>query len=347
MDQPIITRFEDLPVEILMEIFDYFKANEIYLLFYKLNNRLKSAIKSLPVLIFVKKRRLGPILSFFHSFKAVHVKISHFDIRTSYQPNKIYGGHRLLYTYSSTDYKWFPRRFHRIEKIILSDICSQLRSLILPASSSKLVQSIFRGEFSRLKICHLGKCDPFFISLSISTQLQSFRQLTMRGQKGSEFEKILLMCPSLIYCDFSCDDAIPPFTFINCCLSSMKYLRLTGVEGFLFHNGQFDFLLSLFPNLRQFHLAVEQCDKHLETIEFQKVADTLLHRLPSLKILDLRIQMTKFMTSEYVMMPLEEIAQMHPLFNYILVFFEYVMITSYGFVPNHFCTSRYARPYSE
>ncbi|CAF1239982.1 unnamed protein product [Rotaria sordida] len=343
MNHSIVTQLEDLPVEIFTEIFDYFTAAEIYVGFAQLNDRLNSILKSLHNLIFVTEYDLDPILSFFHSFKAIHVKICHSGLYSLFKPYIIKGGHRLFQRYPSLDYHWYPHPLNEIENI-RPDICSQLRSLILPTSSSQLVQMIFNGEFPLLEICHLGKCDPIILPLSTTTQLPSLRQLTIREQNGNTLEKILLMCPSLIYLDFSCNDVIPKFVFTTRCFSSMKYLRLGRLMDFMFHNGQFDILLSFFPSLHQFHLIVNQSHKSFEIIQFAEVAEILLHRLPSLKILDLRIYMMDLMYLLHSTQGLKLIARMHPLFKYILQCNSLVMITSYGFVPNYAYTRRFVRP---
>ncbi|CAF3604857.1 unnamed protein product, partial [Rotaria sp. Silwood2] len=59
-------------------------------------------------------------------------------------------------------------------------------------TSPELTQLIFRGEFLRLRICHLGKCEPIILSSSMTIQQLNFRQLTIREQNGHEFETILL-----------------------------------------------------------------------------------------------------------------------------------------------------------
>ncbi|CAF1429835.1 unnamed protein product [Rotaria sordida] len=207
------------------------------------------------------------------------------------QSHPINGGNRLYEIYPTWDNGWFPHYSNEIENIIRSDIYSRLQSLVLPAASSKLTQLIFRGEFPRLKICHLGRCELIILPLSMTIPLQNLRQLTIRTrrQNGCQFETILLACSSLMHLDFSCDDVIPSFIFINHCFPSMKYLRLGRLKNLFFHNGQFDFLLSIFPNLLQFQLTANQCRENVETIKFREIAHYLRHRCPSLKILVLCI----------------------------------------------------------
>jgi hypothetical protein len=352
MDYLIITRLEDLPVEVLMEIFVYFTPGEIYRSFSRLNNRLNLILKSLPNLVLVIHTYLDPsVVSFFYSFNKILVKFRgfrEFRMDCGCQSHSINGGNRLFEIYPTLDNEWCSPYLNDIENIIRPDICSRLQSLVLPATSPELTQLIFRGEFLRLRICHLGKCEPIILPLSMTTiQQLSFRQLTIREQNGYDLEKILMICSSLNYLDFSCVNVIPPFMFINRCFPSMKCLRLGRLKNFFFHNGRFDFLLSLFPNLLQFYLTADQCREHVETIKFREIAHYLRRRCPLLKILVLRIYMQRHMRCSSSIGSFKEITEMHSLFNYVCKCDSRLMITSHGFIQHQVYTRRYARPSSE
>ncbi|CAF5115832.1 unnamed protein product, partial [Rotaria sp. Silwood1] len=124
------------------------------------------------------------------------------------QSHPVNGGNRLFDIYPTWDNGWFPRYSDDIENIIRLDICSRLQSLVLPATSPELTQLIFRGQFPRLRICHLGRCKPIIFPLTMTIQQLNFRQLTIRKQNGHELERILLTCSSLVYLDFPCEDII-------------------------------------------------------------------------------------------------------------------------------------------
>ena len=215
----MVTRLEDLPVEILIEIFDYFAADEIYLSFSQLNDLLNSTIKFMCNVILISKKHVDPSnLSFFHSLKAIHIDFDYSRGGNTYVPFFIKGSHRLFQIYPLFDWNWCSDPLNGIENIIRPDICSQLQSLLLPVTSSILVQSIFHGEFPRLERCHLGICKPIGLLLSTTIQVRNLRQLTIRQQKGCDLEKILSICPFLIYFDFSCiDDVLSPFIFTKSC----------------------------------------------------------------------------------------------------------------------------------
>jgi hypothetical protein len=347
MDQSMIIRFENLPVEIFMEIFDYFTANQLYLSFSQLNSRIDSILKSLNNLILMVKDGFEPsVSSFFHSFKAIHIDFDHLLVCIFYKSYIIPDGHHLFQTYSVWDNSWYHRRSKEEEDIIRPDIRFRLQSLVLPATTSKLIQSIFTGEFPRLEICHLGECDPFIFPSQTTLQLYNLRQLKIRRQNGSELEKLLSICSSLIYLDFSCSNVIPPFVVTTHKYPFMKYLRLSRLKSFLFHDGQFDDLLSLFPNLLKLHLIVDQCRRKKEIIRFENIANRLCHRLARLKILDLRIFMTKYMPCLPSSFNLRQISELHSLFKYVGRCQTLLIITSHDFIPNY-CPSRYVRPSSE
>ncbi|CAF4136758.1 unnamed protein product, partial [Adineta steineri] len=246
--------------------------------------------------------------------------------------------------YLKSNEKRFPYDPSKIENIIHPDNYSRLQSLVLPNASSKLTQLIFHGEFPHLKVCHLGKCESIIFPCSITIQLQNLRQLTIRRQQGHVLEKILLVCPCLVYLDFSCYDSIPAFHFINHYFPSMKYLRLGRLKNFFFHNGQFVFLLSLFPNLLQFHLIVDQCRTKVETIKIQEIANYLHRQCPLLKILVLCICMQGHMRCSSSIGRFKEITEMHSLFNYVEKCDSRLTITSHGFIPHNVYTYRYTRP---
>jgi len=127
----------------------------------------------------------------------------------------------------------------------------------------------------------------------------------------------------------------------------MKRLCIERPCDFLFNDGQFDSLLSLFPNLLDFYLAVDHCRQHDEIIDFVKVAECLHHRLPRLKKLDWRIYLCrKYPYYLYVdQFPL--IAQMHQLFRCLRKCDSLLYITSFNFNSKYSDRRYYVRPSSQ
>lgn len=80
MSDVLVSRLEDLPIEMLIEIFQYLSVHELYFSFSSLNTHLNSIIKAFPNLILITTSHWDPGLSFFHSFGTVQV---HFNYLTS------------------------------------------------------------------------------------------------------------------------------------------------------------------------------------------------------------------------------------------------------------------------
>ncbi|CAF3150668.1 unnamed protein product, partial [Rotaria sp. Silwood2] len=167
MDYLIISRLEDLPVEVLTDICVYFTAGEIYFAFSQ----------------FVTQKYLdSSVLSFFYSFNKIFIQFR--ESHTHCQSYSINGRNRLFEVYSTLDNEWYSRYYNEIENIIRPVICSRLQSITLPVTSPKLTELIFRGEFPRLGTCHLDLPLELFCVifdyLAPHDLLRGFRKLNKR-----------------------------------------------------------------------------------------------------------------------------------------------------------------------
>ena len=120
---------------------------------------------------------------------------------------------------------------------------------------------------------------------------------------------------------------------------SMKALRLGRIDKFLFHNGQFEQILSVFPNLIQFHLTVDQCQTSNETIDFAKLATYFHQQLKQLKILNFQI----YMWYPVYKQEFKVYAELHPVFRCFYRSQSLLLITSYEFRSNY-RSQKYVRP---
>ncbi len=329
----LVSRFEDLPIEMLIEIFQYLSVHEMYFSFSSLNTRLNSILKSLPNLILITSSHWDPALCFFPSFGTVQI---HFNYPTSsslseYNFSYFMGIRSFIISSIDTSAFSYSTPFEQIDTFISPDLCPQLRSLRIPYYSQTLVDWIFTGAFPHLEICHHYNKIYTQITLPRMTthKLQNLRQLTIRRDEAFEFEQILLLCPNLTFFDFSCNTSLSPFVQLNSLYLSLKRLRLSQLSDFLFHNGQFDSLLSFFPNLRAFYLIVDHDDGDDEIIDFSKIAHCLQERLFHLTALELRITMTSHNSSALVSRTFAKIAQMHPLFKFFGSILELLHIASF------------------
>jgi hypothetical protein len=71
-----VSRLEDLPYEMLIEIFQYLFVDELYS-FSNLNIRLNSIIKSLFKLMLITTFHHDPALSFFHPLSTIQIDFHH------------------------------------------------------------------------------------------------------------------------------------------------------------------------------------------------------------------------------------------------------------------------------
>ena len=290
-----ITRFEELPAELISQIFVYFTTDELYKTFANLNDRLDCFIKSSCDLSLC-------ITSHCDSFRAVFVYFTELKL----------SGVRSFHVFRLTNSDEY---IESIEQFIHPNLSPRLESLQVPFCSQSILNWIFDGKFPRLKICHIYDSSNRKINLLLSNniQLPALRQLTIEGQDGNEFEKILFKCPNLSYFDFSCY-ACFSFKQLTHPYVSLKRLRLSYLTKFLFHNGQFMSLVSCFPNLTHFYLNVEQCPEHNETIDFAEIAQDLKRSLPHLIFLDWHIDLILRNRSSYYWFTFKQVSQFHPLF---------------------------------
>jgi hypothetical protein len=347
MNISALFQFEDLPAEILIEIFQYLSTHELYSALSHLNTRLNSILQSLPNLILIATSHCDPVLFFFKSFGTIQI---HFNRSTSTSLSQFNFSHfvgiRSFLVYLPIGSDSYVKMIEQVETFICPNVCPQLQSLRLPFCSQRFANSIFSGAFPHLKICHFYEDTYSAIVFPTSTthSLSALRQFTVLERKGDEFEKILLLCPNLTYLDFSCDSTMPLFVRLDSPYLSLKRLRLSRITSFLFHNGHFESLLFLFPNLVQLDLTVDQCQINDETIDFDKMAHYLR---PRLNVLELRIFVTLRNRSSFLTHTFKKIAQMHPLFKCFGKDNELLHIASFDFTSIYYYNRRFVRPSSE
>jgi hypothetical protein len=348
MNDSIVFQLEDLPNEILIEISQYFSIRELYSSFSYLNTHLDSIVKALPNLILIIKSHQDPVLSFFHSFDIVKIDFDHSKLSSLSQLNfSKFIGIRSFSICPSISVHDYIEPIDQLERFIRPDLCPQLQSLQIPYCSQTLASWIFNGTFRHLKICQLYDdiYSDVILSSLLNNRLHALRELTIKERDGDEFEQILLLCPNLTYLHFSCNSVLPPFIEFQSPYSSLKRLRLLRIVSFLFH--QFDDLLSLFPNLIDFDLTVDQCRVNDELINFNQMAQYLCHRVPHLRVLKLRIYMTNRTRSSFSRRTFKRISQMHPLFKCIGRTGRLVNIASFDFTSTYYYDHWFVRMSSE
>jgi hypothetical protein len=351
MNDSTVFQLEDLPMEIFVEIYQYLSVHDLYFSFSHLNSRLNSIFKSLPNLNLIATSHLDPVLSFFKSFSTVqlHFDCSRSSILSQFNLSNFIGiqSFTIDLTVDSLDY---IQPVEQLEEFLHPDLSPHLRFLRIPYCSKRLIRWIFTGAFPQLKACHLyhDRYSRIILSSLTNHRLPYLRQLTIHNCDGDDLETVLLMCPNLNYLEFSLDSVLPPFDHLNSPYLSLKRLRLFRIRSFLFHhNDQFDSLLSYFPNLIHFDLIADQCSVQDERLDLDKVAQYFNHRVPHLKVLNLRVYVTNRNRSSLVRHTFTQISQLHSLFKCLGRTGGFVHIASFDFTKTCFYDHKFVRPASE
>ena len=179
--------FEDLPNELLLDLFGYFNLDELYQTFWNLNQRLNGILKSLSNLSVV------------------------IDDVSPCQSLEIFSRqiHRLKLTISNClDFTRFPQL--EILEITRTTSChlEQIRSDILPdltdltlstsfyvSLPNQLLNDIFNNGFSSLRRVHLGRVDLFRSSICFHSP--SLQSIHLTFIDPNLLPQILLFCPNL------------------------------------------------------------------------------------------------------------------------------------------------------
>jgi hypothetical protein len=338
-------RLEDLPVEILFEIFKYFKADELYSLITDLNLRMNIILKNQPNLKISTKNHLEPALSFFNSFTSLTINFNYQMKSDLYQFQHLnLLNIRSLRIIGVCIEWWTMISFDELNAFINPNRCPLVKYLHLPGCTTELVEFIFTGAFRYLKICSIKNYNEFIFSTSTTTSVESLRQLRIRAKNENVFEKILSTCSKLNSFGFDCYK-FPSIALPNVCYPLMKYLKIARPHGVFFHTGEFDNFLSHFPNLLQLDLTVDQDYEQDEMIDFAKLADCFRHRIPHLNKLSLTIYFSrKYGYHLSYRNQFRSIAQMHELFRCIMRCQWLIYINSFDCKRTYAGLQHYIRP---
>ncbi|CAF0845919.1 unnamed protein product [Adineta steineri] len=345
MDEINVRRLEDLPVEILFEIFKYLKFEELYSSMAHLNIRMNMILKKQPNLK-ISIYLLKPALSFFDSFTSLTIKFDERNKLHLYQFRYLNLINLRSLSIIILFYEWWVVTSEdELNAFINPDRCPLLRYLRLPNCTTKLTEFIFTGAFPYLKKCIIIDCQEFF-STSSKSLAKALHYLHIHSKNGNEFHRMLSMCPKLKHLHFHSDE-LPSTQIRNIHYPFLKCLNIGLLMNFLFHNGQFDIFLSYFPNLISFDLSVHHSCYHNEIVDFAQVADCLRRRIPRLKKLKLHICLSKTYPSQLFFVQFPLIAQMHELFRSINGCPWFIRIESFDFNPPYIDYWHYIRPTSE
>ncbi|CAF1239174.1 unnamed protein product [Adineta steineri] len=345
MDEINVYRLEDLPVEILFEIFTYLKPEELYSSMAHLNIRMNMILKKQPNLK-ISIYCLKPALSFFDLFTSLTIKLYDRSELHLYQFQYLNLINLRSLNINILRLQWWTVVSEdELNAFINPDRCPLLRYLRLSGCTTKLTEFIFTGAFPYLKKCIIKNCQEFF-STSLKASAKTLHYLHMNSENGNDFHRMLSMCPKLKHLHFHSDE-VPSTLLRNVRYRFLKCLEIERPDNFLFHDGQFDIFLSYFPNLINFDLTVAHSRNHDEIVNFAQVADCLRRRIPRLKKLKLNIYLRRNYPFQLFYGQLPLIAQMHELFRSVNKCQSLIYIRSFDFNPSYIDYWHYIRPASE
>ncbi|CAF1461275.1 unnamed protein product [Rotaria magnacalcarata] len=183
----MITLLEDLPNELLLDVFEYISGRDLYYSFLALNSRINYIVRSLKNLsLMIYKNE--PLLIQTFADKIFRLQVSnHYDITDiDHFPNL-----RSLSLYNANDkqldqirYDCMPNLMYLF--ILIPDITE---------SSEKLARNIFSNQLPSLRYADLGLIDVNCISLS--SWSPSLSVLRINCTKSVVIRMVLLVCPNL------------------------------------------------------------------------------------------------------------------------------------------------------
>jgi len=273
------SQLEFLPNELLINIFQYFDARNLFQAFYNLNSRLNILLQSLNNLYFT-------------------LLISHPDDNNDYDLFSLYI-HTLILDYrANINLNDFPN-IHRLKLIVPTyEQLKQLKYCNLPHLEylsigyqnnhfslymPNLCEKIFSNGFPNLKSCDLF--EPRIIPEIVSTkQLPSLGILKIEGIRLSTYQIILSTCPNLYFLQFTAIDSYEKNFYIksheNLKQMIIKYVDFLDV----LNDGNIDLYLSYVPNLEYLILHRNNPDADIEKyLNYQWLALFIDRYLPLLR----------------------------------------------------------------
>ncbi|CAF1329795.1 unnamed protein product [Adineta steineri] len=258
------SELEDLPNELLFDIFNYLTIEDFDNAFNNLNSRFNNLLLSIYNMLFIFDENPN-----FYLIKSYGFKIAHLIIDTSNECNlKEFSNLNSLILYN--------RDLNHIKQIC-PQILPNLVNLSFLLESDfqppiQLINEIFSNKFPSLRYVNLGWIDrPYSNSWLISP---SIKYVSIRCKNSMIISDILLSCPNLnhfqlnILCNSDRNNINLSSTFIH----SLKRFTLWSDEIELSYD-LIDNLLSYIPNIQRLYLQTK-CQ-----ISFIDLAQNLIHRL--------------------------------------------------------------------
>ena len=252
------SRLEDLPNEIFLEIFDYFKLDECHFSFNRLNQRLKDLLLYRQNLSLIYNETISLTL-----IKFYRLNIKYLNISTS----------------NSIDLRYFPNLEYLIISNRDSNHLKQIRSIVIPKlkylsfqlkydyqSSNELIDQIFTNQFPYLRFISLRSIQRSSTNSWLINQ--TLQIISIHSDQLILIEDILKICPNLKYFHihllYKCHLGMENVTYKS---SKLNKFLLTS-EGFDLTNDFLQILFQLIPSIEYLYLQTKCQVSFVKLIEF-------------------------------------------------------------------------------
>ena len=301
------TTLEQLPSEVLLEIFDYLPPHDLYEAFTGLNAHLTTVCTSLFNLHLTlhedwddQRRALPSFAAHVRTLIVKHDEPIDFSALPNIRSLKLC--RPTANQCDAIEAHMLPQLEHlAIENLYFSD------------HSEQLCRRLLSSSFSRLHTCRI---DRMTLDRSLAHCSSSLRKLTISPGtwKSDHYQRLLRACPNLTYLrllhvremPFSmCSDRTTP-THLSLRRLCVHFSSL-GKDWFQ----QLDSFLAMVTQLRDFTLCIDQ-NQNTEAFPFDSMAYLLQHRVPDLVHFKARIALNTSLAAES-----DAIQQLHPLFAHV------------------------------
>ena len=280
------TTFEELPNDIIYDLFEYFTVDELNHSFFSLNRRYDSLLSQCQHLQLVLcnpddiqyRVRKDFILEHVSKLVVEHSKTFHQTIDP-----KLLANIRCLVLAKPTRQQWDfidGSLFPNLQRLHLMDSVFTYRT-------EKICQNVFSSTFSYLYSCSLSHV-PFEETNLWQTSL-SLRVLEVNVMDTRVYGRILTSCPNLLKLKIRLREnydvkSMPALTSIH----EHRHLRILCLVPMNPINCDFiDYFLRFVPNLESF--ALRTMDSRPSYVPMTTLNDLLDHRTPRLKRIQLRL----------------------------------------------------------
>ncbi|CAF3411929.1 unnamed protein product [Rotaria socialis] len=238
-----LSTIESLPNEILMGLYEYFDGRELYNIFYNLNSRFNSLLRSVRHLSLYYQAPFDNLIDC-HTIYSSQIHALNIYSKQNLKLDQFFNVHRLTLWFP-TDEQIFQidaKSFPRLEYLSVSYTVSK-------PSICSLYEKIFSNDFSLLKSCFLsGNESP--TQASKWTQSPNLKYLHTTSINPS----VLIACPNLYALNLILPTLhdISPNLIIHLNLKRLK-LILTSIVWFE-DEKKFEVLFSAMPNIHRLSL---------------------------------------------------------------------------------------------